>query len=135
MKAPCEDGIVREDLFQLHPTGGHYYVGGAFRRQFRAIEIGIVKKVHTVDNDALFTGRLTFEHLGSLGNTCMFLDNIITRACRYIVTIGPNGRPRIIGEIGPEKLVPVILAERIGTGTYRVTHRVRSLRSVRGRPN
>src|SRR5689334_25008957 len=57
----------------------------------------------------------------------MFLDHVVASACRYVITIGPNGGPRIIRKERSQKLVTIVFAEGIFTGTHCITNRERSL--------
>src|SRR5262245_46542352 len=57
----------------------------------------------------------------------MFLDHIVARAGRHVITIGPNGRSRIIRKEWTKKFVTIVFAERIFTRAYGIANRERSL--------
>src|SRR5689334_538770 len=57
----------------------------------------------------------------------MFLDDVVAGACRYVITIGPNGGPRIIRKERPQKLVTIVFAERIFPRAHGIANRERPL--------
>src|SRR5262249_50881711 len=107
----------------------HQDVRRARRRQTFAVNVRVVQEIHSVNDDALFAGRLALEHLRALHDTAMFLNHFVARAGRDVVTVGPDRRARIIGEERPQKFVAIVRAERVGADADRVAHRVRALRA------
>src|SRR5262245_34806054 len=57
----------------------------------------------------------------------MFLDHVVAGTCWYVITIRPNGGPRVIRKERSQKLVTIVFAERIFTGTHCIANRERSL--------
>src|SRR5262245_48068984 len=129
VELPNEDSVILEDVLQLRPARGHYDVRRARRRQTFAVDVRVVEKIHSVNDDALLAGRLALEQLRAFYDAGMFLDHVMATAGGDVVAGGPDSRARIIGEERPQKFVAIVRAERVGTGADRITHRVRALRA------
>src|SRR5258707_5300617 len=132
-KLPHEDRVVFHDLFQLRAAGRYHDVWRARRRQTLAVDVGVVQEVCAVDDDTLFGGRLSFQHLRAIGDARMLLDHFVAGAGRNIVAVGPDRRSGIIRKERPQEFVAIVRAKRIWPDADCIAHRVRALRSRRGR--
>src|SRR3954452_18985481 len=61
----------------------------------------------------------------------MFLDDVVTRAGRDIVAIGPNGRPGVIGKQGSLERIAMVWTKRIRPRAHGVAHVERTFRITR----
>src|ERR1700741_728882 len=57
----------------------------------------------------------------------MFLDHLVAGARRYVITVGPNGRPGIIRKERSQKLVTIVFAKWIFSGAHCIANREWSL--------
>src|SRR6267142_5642817 len=98
-------------MVELPAAGGHHDVRSSRGRERLPVDIGVVEKVHVLDDDALFGGRLAGEHLRAIGNTGVLLsrdrirDAVVTGARRDVVAVGPDRWTWVIGKERPQKLV------------------------------
>ena len=107
--------------------------GAPFGRQLLAIEIGVVEKVHVVDDDALLGRVLALEHPRPIDDAGVLLNHVVAGAGRHVVAVGPDRRTRIVRKERPHELVSIVWAERVGPGAQRVAHRERPERCARRR--
>src|ERR1700730_972513 len=101
VELPNEDAIVFHDLFQLRTTCRHHDIWRTRRRQTLAIDVGVIKKIRAIDDDALFSGWLAFQHLRAVCDARMLLDHFVAGAGGNVVTVGPDRRPRIVRKERP----------------------------------
>ncbi len=121
---PRIHAVVFENVLQLRAPGGHHDVGRARRRHRRAVDVGVVEKADAVEHDALFARRLAFEHLCTIDDARVLLDDVVASARRHVVAVAPDCRPRVVGEERTKELVAEVRAHRIVARADRVAHRI-----------
>src|SRR5262249_8626430 len=89
----------------------------------------VVEEVDLIDDDALLRGGLTLQQLVALDDTCVLLNDLVARAGRHIITVGPNRGAWIIRKERAQEFVSIVRAQRIRSRADRVTHGIRSLRT------
>ena len=112
---------------QLRAARGENHVGCPLWWQCLPVEIGVIEKVHAVDDDALLCGGFPQQHVATIRDARVLLDHLVARARRDVVAVGPHRGSGVIGEQRSQKLVAVVRAERIGARTHGIAHRVRPL--------
>ena len=126
VEGPCKEAIVPHDLPELRAAGGEDDVRRAGWRKLPAVEIGVVEKVHAVDDDALLGRRLAAEHLRAIDDAILLLHDVVAGARGHVVPVGPHRWPRVVGKEGPDEIVSIVGAKGIGADTQRVAHAVGS---------
>src|SRR5258708_8875487 len=107
MELPGVDSIILEDLFKLRSACRHHDVWRALRRKLFAVQVRIVQEVDAVYDHALLRGRLALQHFRSIRHAGMLLDHVVSGAGWNVVTVRPDGGPRVIREEGSKEFVTV----------------------------
>jgi hypothetical protein len=95
---PVINAIVLEDVLELGSSGSHHDVRCPERRRCLTVKVSVVQEIHSVDDEALFSGRLPLKHACAVRDAYVFLNDIVAGAARHIIAIGPNGGTGIIGK-------------------------------------
>lgn len=109
-------------LVKLRAAGGHDDVGRSRRRQAKAVDIGAVKKVDAVDDDALLSRGRTRKHFAAVGDAYMLLNHSVARAGGQVITVAPNCGARVIGKERTIELIAVIRPHGVRPSAHCVTH-------------
>src|SRR5207247_9481957 len=91
-ESPGVNAVVSEDAVQLCAPGREYDVRGTGRWQRLAVEIGVVQKIHAIDDHALLGRRFAEQHVAAIDGAGVLLNDIVARARRHVVSVRPHRR-------------------------------------------